>query len=117
MNQELYEKTLERLFYQIPLPHNRAYEDDVQIAVFNALSSLISDFYTKVDILHGERKESALKVISELQFVFNHIGVVYLYSLKAREKMLEVNKRLMELAEENSQLKERIRQLEEMENF
>lgn len=111
---EIYEETLERLFLGVGELATRQYEDEVQISIFNRLSSVLSDFYSKVDILHGQRKESALNTISSLQYVFNRLGLVYLYSLHYRKELFKKNEALMKATETINELTTRIKQLEAM---
>ena len=103
--EKAYHKTLEQLFFATGELSREDKQKEVEYAIFTQLSALISDFYSKVDTLQGERKIKAETTLKTLFFVFHNLGQVYLKSLAAR-------KRNFELSKENLFLADRIAELE-----
>jgi len=103
-----YREVFEKLYFATAELTKAEKDSEYQIAVFNSLSLVLSDFISRVDTLHGERKKNAETTLKRLTYVFVRLGNVYLSELKWRKELFKVNKSLLELMKENEELKKQI---------
>ena len=114
---EKYIEIAHELIMKIQELNERDYEDNVQISVFNALSSLIKNFNDSIDKLQGERKKNAENAFKSLLYVYNRIGMCYLKELKWRKQLFQANKLNLELVEKVDKLEKEIEKLNKIDEL